>query len=349
MKKLVLLIGFAPLVLSAQLDRVRTNMTEQEFITSFPEASRDLDREAVWVGGDDTVQGIAGNSLWRIYNDTVVAYRFNSVKVFGPSYNYPKADSTAVHKMKLSADAIRQELEKKFGKPTTFLNADLTKPGEKPEPRAYLALWVFNDNTYIKLSISTDLSAGNYINAPGKFTVVEAQSYEMWFEVTHRDPYTTEKYDVGLNDVAFFKNHPVYVGQVKMKRDHVYVIEDTLTSENAHWQFTFNSGMLISFYYRAYTGTGYLAKNDDAAYDVTKAKAEVLLKQGNKSFGKPETINDSMSISYDQPLSHNRYRKNYLSVMWNTCGGHVFLNFDVSGGGKNPDTTFKLEVFYEVQ
>lgn len=350
MQKILFVLITLPLSGYAQLDRVRTNMTESEFIAVFPEAKRDLDAEAVWVSESETVNGVEGNSLWRIYNDTISEYRFNSTKAQGPSAQYPKFDSSAVHKMRVSADAVRMELQKAFGKPTSYTNIKFSSVGDETYPgsKAYLALWNFGPDDFIRIEVSTDLSTGNFINAPGKYTVVESESYELSVEVMHRSAYTMEKYSVGMEDDAFFKTHIGASTQVKAKRDHIYVIKDSLISENAEWKFTFAGGeVLMYFTYKAYLGTAYGDKSDESAYDKGKLKAEQLFKEGKTAFGEPAESTDKLTVKYVQHERNLTYHETLQHSMWSTKRGGVFLDYSESGGGKSPDTIFYVQVHFE--
>lgn len=333
----------------AQLDRIRTDMNEQEFIVAVPEAQRDLDAEAAWVNEATTLNGTEGNSLWRIYNDTIETYRFNSVKAHGPSAIYPKADSSQVHKLRVSAQMVTAELESQFGKPGVFRTQNFTAIGEAdqtPQPDAFLAMWQYGAYDYITVKVTTDLSSGNYINAPGKFTVVESQSYELVVEVRHRTPYTREKYNVGQDDDAFFAAHPGSHAQVKVNRNHIYKIEDTLTSDYSEWEFVFASGILMSFDYKLTAGTQYSSASDAAAYDLCRIKTEQLLKEGEKAFGKSTDLENQMKPTYEAPYRMIAYRNSWCTATWTTQRGNVYLEFEESGGGKSPATIFEVHVIF---
>lgn len=328
--------------MSAQLDKLRTSMTEQEFITAFPEAIRNLDEEAYWTGGADTVNGIEGNSLWRMYNDTTDTYRFLSVKVQGPSKTYPNVDSTAVHEMKVCLDKVRATLEAEFGKPYSFRNISLENVGNAGINRAYTAVWTFPGNNYIQLSVSTDLSAGNFINAPGKFNVVESQSYEMKIEVTHRSDYTILWYDLGKSSERFYTIYKNF--RAPLIRDRIYTVKDSVVSSNAMWTVKFTSSQLVSFQYSATTGKAYRSKSDAEAYTKLKTKADQLLMEAETGYGKTDSLSNLMSPKYKPHERHLVYRVDHLYARWKTPEGKVEMTFEETGGGKNADVTFVLQV-----
>jgi hypothetical protein len=343
MRVFSLLFLLIPVLASAQLDRLRTDMAEQDFIKQFPDAIRNLDEEAYWTGGADTLNGIEGSSLWHLYNDTVDVYRFLSVKVEGPSKAYPKFDSTAVHKMKLCLDKVKADLEKEFGMPGTFRNTSLQNIGNPGVNRAYSVVWTFpGNNDYIQLSISTDLSAGNYINAPGKLTVVESQSYEMRIEVTHRDDYTMLWHDIGKSSERFFTIYKNF--RAPLIRDRIYTMKDSTVSSNAGWIVKFTSGQLVSFQYSATTGKAYRAKSDAEAYLKLKTKADQLLKESETGYGKSDSLSNLMPSKYKPHDRQLVYHVDHLYARWKTAEGKMEISLEETGGGKNPDVIFVLRV-----
>ena len=344
-----LLLFLIPFVLPAQLDRMRTDMTEQEFVRTFPEARRDYVREAVWTNEAAAINGVKGNALWYIYRDTTTEYRFNSVKEQGPSARYPDADSTAVYAMKQSAMTLVEELTLHFGKPVRLISVGFSgvgKSGQTGDHFSYKAEWDFGVNDFITVEVTTEMSTGNMINAPGKFTVVESQAYELAVRITHREAYTQDQFGVGQPESVFFRKHPECAMQVRVKRDQVYVISDSVTALNAEWIFHFSGGMLLSFDYEAYLGTEYRAKSDAAAYEAGKKKTELLYAQGSKSLGKAASVNNNLKPSYVPPDKNIQYTKPYFAATWGTPSGIVTVRYTENGGGKNPASVFHLEVHF---
>jgi hypothetical protein len=345
MKPLFLLYLCFPFVLSAQLDRLNPNLTEQEFLKAFPEAMRDFDEEAYWTGGADTINGIEGSALWLLYNDTVDTYRFLSMKVEGPSKDYPKFDSTAVHNMKVCLDKVRSSLEAEFGKPDTYRNISLQNVGNPGVNRAYSVVWTFpGSNNYIQLSVSTDLSSGNYINAPGKYTVAESQSYEMRIEITHRSDYTMLWYDIGKSSERFFTIYKNF--RAPLLRDRIYTMSDSTVSSNAVWTVKFSSSQLVSFSYTATTGTAHRAKTDAEAYIKLRDKAAQLLKEGEKAYGKTDSVSNLMTPKYAARDHRMLYHATHLYAAWKSPQGKTKIIFEEHGGGKSPDVTFNLQVVF---
>jgi hypothetical protein len=345
MRKFLFVLLLFPLFAQAQLDHLQPGMTESEFVSAFPNAVRNLDEESYWTGGADTIHDVIGNALWLIYNDTVSAFRFITPKIEGPSKAYPEFDSSAVHQMKLCLDKVRGELEKEFGKPASFRNVPLRSIGEAGVNRAYTALWKFpGNNAYIQLSISTDLSSGNFINAPGKFTVTESQSYEMKIEVTHRCDYTMLYYDLGKSSERFYNIYKNF--RAPLLRDRIYTMSDSLVSDNAQWTVKFYSGKLESFSYSAYTGTGYKSKTDADAYAKMKMRATALLSEGETTIGKTDSLSNLMPQKYKPHDLQLIYTVNHLYSRWKTTQGSVTIAMDERGGGKNPDVIFHLEVIF---
>lgn len=336
-----------PMIGFAQLDRIRPDMAEKDFEKALPEAHRDYNAEAHWVSRPDSVKEIAGNTLWRIYRDTITNYKFISVKARGPSKQYPIADSTEVHRMKAVLDMVRVDLEKQFGNARQHYNIPLRSVGNNGLSIAYAARWMFADGTFINLSISTDFSTGNYINAPGKFVVPESEDYEMRIEITHRTSWTRLKYQLGVTSTEFFMKFPSITGDAKAMREHHYVLSDTATSNNAGWKFIFYGDTLAQMSYHAYYGTSYGAKSDADAYLRLKEKTNSIHKDGVRAFGKADSLSDQLMQQYVMPTLQNAYSQYHFYADWTEPGGLVILNFMEIGGGKNPDITFIINLFYE--
>lgn len=346
MRIILVIFGLMPCVLHAQLDRIRTNMTEQEFIKSIPEAKRDYDAEAYWVSMPDTFE-VPGNSLWRIYRDTAAYYRFNSVSIHGPSSQYPEADSGAVHELRVFLEGYYKELEYVFGKPTRIVNIPFDSVGRNFQSAAYLVQWNFGIDDYVRISLSTDLSTGNFINAPGKFTVIEAASYELRIDITHRSDLMNEIFDLGESSDVFFRINPIIKQPIGAGNKHQYQVLDSLTASNAYWQFTFIEGKMHSFHYRVYAGTGYGSQSDALAYEKLKIRSESLLKEGTASFGKPDSVSNNMTVNHKSHGLNLVYQVIYLHCDWVTPAGKVVMDFMEMGGGKNPDIVFTVRVDFE--
>lgn len=345
---LSLILILFPAILQAQLDRIRLAMTEQEFTSSFPEAKRDYDAEAYWVSKPDTFE-VPGNSLWRIYRDTVSNYRFNSASVHGPSAQYPYADSSGVHELRIFLQDFYKELEATFGKPSRLVNIPFDSVGRNSHSSAYSALWTFGGNRYISISLSTDLSTGNFINAPGKYTVIEAASYELTIDITQRSELTNEVFDIGESVSSFYKINRDIQKPTDAGWSKIYRINDSLTSGNAHWKFTFHSDTLLSFSYSAYYGTPYGAKNDANAYLRMKEKTKNIYKDGVRAFEEHDSIYNQMTLGYVMPELQVNYSKTHFYSRWSQPQGTVILNFMEAGGGKNPDIVFMIRADFEVK
>lgn len=356
MRKILFVIAFTPGIAYAQLDRVRTGMTEPEFIKAFPEAHRDYESEAYWINAWDTVEGSAGNSLWRVYNDTISEYSFRSLKVDGPSYRFTTVDSTRVHKLRVSAMKLEAGLEKIFGKPTTFRSKDLISRPRDPEGNhnpaiqtaeqneIVFAQWVFDDGKIIILRVSTDLSPGNRINAPIATQTQKSESYEFDVTVTKRWPVRLWHFDVGLSMAKFILLHPRIQYATGTNLDHIYSMSDSAISVNARWSFRFHDGKLTHFQYRCNNGVAFGDDNNEIAYNADKFRAEQLLREGNLAFGTPDSLIDKMKPVYELPSLQNTYKLYHLTVAWKTTSGYVYLNFEELGGGKNESVRFSVRV-----
>ena len=352
MKKILLVCLFTQGVLHAQLDRVRINMTESEFIKAFPEAHRDYESEAYWVTDFDTIEGATGNSLWRVLNDTIREYSFRSLKVDGPSYRYTTVDSSRVHNLRMSAMKLEGDLEKMLGKPTTFRYKGLLErprqiegsrsPGmETAEQNEILfAQWIFDDGKVIMLNVSTDLSPGNRINAPVSVQTQKSESYELDITITRPLP----AFGVGYSTTRFESLHPGILGEPVT--DHFYRFTDTLSAPDGQWTFRFRDQKISQMDFTAYNGTAYGDRIDAISYSIDKYRAEKLLQEGISSFGQPDSISNRITQKYEPSDLSIVYRKIYLDVNWVTANGPVHLLFEEWGGGKKPGVAFSIQIKY---
>lgn len=337
MRQLFALLLLVPFGLCAQLSKMRGDMTETEFLKTFPEAKRDLQDEAKRIKGSDTIYGMAGQGSWQIYNDTVTIYDFFSFTAQGPSSAHPKDDSTDVHKMKLAADDLRKNLETHVGKPTAFRNFPLMNVNDG-QLKAYDANWKFADSTSITIVI-------NRLPPGGEITRVEADDYYMQVIITRRELWVQNIFSVGMDAKTFFIRKPQFADQIDPTDGHRYRLPDSLTAENAGWRFIFfSSGALQRMIYSASVETTHDAKANEMAYSKLKAKSEQFIIEGNAAFGKPDTLLNQLKVPYVMPEASNDHIK-YVLAEWKTKTGEVYIKFAESGSTYFDYSYFSLEVF----
>lgn len=360
MMRYILLICFLiPVVANAQLDRIRTDMTEPEFIKAFPEAHRDYESEATWVSKVDSLEGAIGYSMWRVYKDSIAEYGFRSWKVDGPSYRFTTVDSSKVHKLRVSAMKVEAGLEKIFGKPTTLSSRTLLErpldPDGSRSPRIetaneneiYSAEWNFDDGKIIAIKVTTDLTRVKRINTPANQRTQLSESYEFMITVT-RPVYGQQwNFEVGSSATQFEVRHP---GVLALPvADRFYEFTDSMRAPCGQWRFRFRNGKFSQINYTAYNGTAKGDRQNNLSYSIDKNRAEKLLDEGTVAFGKPDSIVNRITLSYDSPdpsalmISYNRV---YLTAVWYTTSGPVRLEFEEWGGGNNRGVTFSIRVVY---
>ncbi len=358
MRKIILFTFCFPFVLHAQLDRFRSNMTEAEFIRAFPEAMRDLESEAYWVNSWDTLEGCVGNSLWRIMNDSVAEYSFRSLKVDGPSYQFPAVDSSKAHKMRESAMKLEQGLVKNLGMPAIVRSSPLTVRPKDPvgnhDPQiktgdfleAYFAQWTFDDGKVIIIRMSTEMSAGNMINAPAAMQTQKSVSYELQVTVTRNSVALPWCFNVGRSYAQLRKSEPRVQGAINAGNTHYYDFVDREISKNweARWKFTFLNGVLREMSYMSLNGIAYGDESTDIAYNSGKFRAETLSKEGEIAMGKPDSSINRIVDVYEPHDLTTSYQRHYLETAWHTPDGYVYLYFDELGGGKVESVRFSVRV-----
>lgn len=347
MKKFLLFFLFLPVCTFAQLDRVKMDMTELEFINAVPEATRDYDAESAWVKDSATSVGIRGGVQWRFYRDTVVAYHFTSKSASGPSENFPFVDSSKVHRMKESANAISKRFEIEHGKPDQLRNVALTSPNPMNNAVVYIAEWRKPDNTIIRITVVAQLGPENRINAPVVSSVPSFQNYEMNIVVTMRGQDTYLREGIGQTTAIFFLSNPHLLEQAKFRSNHIYTISDSAISANAHWKFIFVKDELVMMEYGAHLGTEYGKKNDDEAYAVARKQTTDIFSQGKKTYGKNDTLANRMPDKYREHSRTVAYSEIWFYGDWLPRGGYAVLQLMEIGGGKNPATTFAITFYYE--
>lgn len=359
MRKILLLLVLMPCIAFAQLDRVRIDMSEQEFIKAFPEATRDYEAESFWMNAWDTIEGTSGNSMWRILVDTVTQYNFRSLRMDGPSYRFPKVDSTRVLKMIASARKLTSKLEPYCGKPwlltdKPIVGPALAQPLENPgqiasvvKNEVYYARWTFADGTQISISVSADLGGGNQINAPAVQQEKTAESYEFAVIITHSSKELPWKFQVGRNVSEMKQRYPRIQTGVGNSFTHTYKFSDKELSGKAAWQFVFEKGKLTNMQYYTANGLYYGDMSTEGSYSQCKYRAEKLLSEGQVAFGKPDSTYNAIVPEYNSFEMETKYQYPYLYAEWRLPGGTVYLIFDELGGSKE-GTRFSVRVYYPI-
>jgi hypothetical protein len=345
MRNVFTLLCLIPLVAHAQLDRIRVNMTEQEFVKAVPEAKRDLEAESGWIEDSGSVASMNGWIHWRIFNDSIDAFYFASETVEGPSEQFPSVDSTAVHDLKVNADRVRLSLELTHGKPRVFYNECMSCATMMDNPYVYFAEWILPGNGSIVLLVTIEQHFGDRVDsafAPMR----KAETYKFFMHITASSLGLKSKYDVGRPVTEFLQLHPEYETSVLFVRFHTYNMKDTAARGNSGWKFIFFDGVLTYFEYNGWFGSNY-GDNDVAAFDAAKKKATQLLADAKGANGKPGSVVSNVPKEYTVHLDYLEYRNQYIKAEWKSKNGPTSLEFEEYGGGKHVGTTFHIHYVFE--
>lgn len=333
---------------TAQPEKVRVGMTQSEFLQVCPNAQRDWDLETEYIKVDTVLDGVNGEMRWSYYNDTIRSVWFRSVITQGPSSIYPKADSAAVHSMRVVAENWEKEIQTGSGKPELKSNA-LAKVSASNN-LAYSAVWKYPGGRTMQIVLRTEYR-DNISNAPmsnSNEKSPESWPYSLELETDAITKFNSEKYGVGLSVTQFAVKYRGPGSQIDFSPMPAYTFRDTAVCENAEWGFDFDDGEMFTYGYGADCGTAYGAKSDKEAYGRTKAKAEQLVRDMNMLYGFPDSISNVITPNYEERNSNVLYNKTWLYARWSTEAGDVILIFEEYGGGKSPDVTFSIDLDWDI-
>lgn len=345
MRNLFLFLFLIPVSLFAQLDRIRLDMSETEFRKAVPEATRNLEAESGWIEDTGSVNCMTGAIAWRIYNDSIQAFYFTSETVQGPSEQFPKVDSAAIHELKMKADRLRSTLELVHGKPRVVYNECMTCATTMDNPFVYFAEWVFPGNGSITIVVSIVQPLGAGINKEYK-PDRNSETYEMFFHIKSNSIYTKTKYDVGKSATEFLQLHPEYEPQAKFTHNHFYSIKDTATNNYSNWQIIFIDDELTYIEYNSWMGSNY-GENDIEAFHAGKNRADELLDTAKKLHGRPSLSKNSTPKEYVVHTDYLTYNNDYMESEWKEKEGIASMSFVEYGGGKHVGTTFHIQYTFE--
>lgn len=348
MRKLMLVLLLCPSLAFAQLDRLRGDMSEADFQLKFPEAKRDFEKDAGWIELADSVHGTTGRSSWRIYNDTVVVHRFTSGRVEGPSDKFPKFDSTGVHKLRESADALRRKLELSLGKPNKLYNVSFIAPNPMGTGIFYFAEWNFPDNGIVRITVMKEVPQSDKTPPSGYAHIAKptnAQTYQLTLNIDHRNLFTSGTFSIGKSATEFFIKYPNLKVQGGFVDLHTYVIYDSLLSNDAVWIFWFRKGKFGRMEFTAPIGKKHGATSAKAIYPLVYQRTNDLLAQGNQSFGQPDSLYNVMPKEFPQHDANTYYENQLVYCRWTGEHEKVLL-FVKERAGENNEGTFWMAVYF---
>ncbi|MFM2017951.1 MAG: hypothetical protein RL007_1607 [Bacteroidota bacterium] len=359
MNRFLFLLLFFPAIVNAQLDRFSPSMQETEFQKRYPEAQRNYEAESYWLNTWDTLSGSVGTSRWKILNDSVSEYYFNSLKAEGPSPNYPDFDSTRVHRMIVSAQKLTKDLENLIGKATVLQRKSIIQNtriksgnsvGDNPYYGLYFAQWKMKDSSVITIRVAHEISNANNPNP----NVLQAGSlkltYSYYFEVNVSSSVANSKFPFCVRESRgdlLHRKPRIQTGNAN-EGLHQYIIVDNEISVKypATWKFIFRSGVLVEMSYMSVNGRSYGDESEFIAYNSSKYRAEKLLAEGMKSLGTPDTVTNKITPEYEPRDVAVSYKYMYLETAWKTPQGWVYLFLDELGGGKEEFTRFSVRVSF---
>ncbi len=361
MKKLLTFLALWPALLYAQLDRVRMDMSELDFVKAFPEASREYEAESFWLNAWDTIEGTAGNSMWRILADTVTQYNFRSPKVNGPSYRFPDVDSVKVHNMRVSARQLTLKLKKYYGEPSVVQEKKIVVAASEPGTNdgvvtslvsthdVYFAQWNFSDGRIISVIVSAQVPLIKSITPAHGITAgtETSEQYEFTVTVTRSSTDLPWKFQVGRGVTEMSQRNPRLQAVVSKSLVHIYTFPDKELSGTAGWKFVFQKNTIINMQYYTANGLYYGDQSTEGSYSQCKYRAEKLIAEGQKSLGKPDSMYNVMTPEYNPFNMETKYQYPYLYAEWRQAGGTIYLIFDELGGGKE-GVRFSVRINYPV-
>lgn len=328
-------------ILTAQIDQIYPGMPEAEFLAKFPNAYRDWEMQAVKIDDPNPAFTTPGNASWKLMRDTIRHYHYKSLPVYGPGAEFPKADSSKVHKMKVELEKLKAEFEKEFGAPVQYVNASLPSfPGTLKEKFCYLAVWNIKGLPVILLIARDYLMDGI---PKSKRDPTPAEVYTMEVIIEGVNPFLTAKYAVGLTGKAFRLRYPALADDAVEDDMPAYAFTDSANGPEALWEFDFEDGKMWGAYYLADYGMKQGAKSTEEAYQKLKAKALQLLEEGNMKYGEPDSISNHITPTYEPHKSQLEPGRNYLYVEWLSGDTSIILVFEEANGGKSTDVYFTVE------
>ncbi|HEU4719459.1 MAG TPA: hypothetical protein VFU15_16565 [Bacteroidia bacterium] len=347
MKKCAVLLSvFVPVIVMAQLDRIRPGMPEADFQKQFP-AAQYVPMKS-WINSPHTEDGIDGNVSYYAESDTVRTYQFTSNAVAGPCAEYPGADSAAVEKLLEVARTLSGHYSDIFGTPSAHSSAGLTiPPPQLEEVNVFYSKW---KTPLYEITVSVHrwqkLKDDPRMEINGPHTPVKA-SCDYYFEVSAMGKGLQIKgeFGIGITTDEFLAQHPDYAGKISAEAAY-WQLDDTLTSNYGSWRFTFVNSALAAFSLDIYDGPHY-GNGMDSGYAAVRERALALVADAEKQFGKA----DSASKKFPEKLhsrkpSNNYYRDVYYEAKWKKGKDGMEIVADEFGGGKTGAPVIHLHLYY---
>ena len=348
MKKIFFVLVFLlPFALNAQLDKLRSGQSLEEFHKKFPTAVPDLSAMTSNIYRTDTMLGIIGESRYVAVKDSVKRYGFRSVIFQGPSVDFPKADSAEYLRLVRAAEELTGHYSDIFGAPTEQykVNPRVILSGKAS---TYYASWKKPD-AEISVIVRPVIEIENMMNAP--VTEVrdkkkKSASYVM--EISAEGKWTKLRIDfeIGITKNQFRALMPSLASQVKDFPD-CWMMKDTLGGRDAEWHFWFIDNVLAGFTFDSYNGNSYGGTNK-TAYPILLKKAKQFVAEEQKSYGAPTLLQAPPTDNYvpvKKVPNAFFYDDIYYNAEWDMDKGKTLFIRLHENGGKG-ESFLHLEVYF---
>lgn len=347
---LPLLLCF-PLLLSAQLDKIRPGMTIEEFRSNFPNAEHDYGAMTSYVYSNETKGGAKGVATYIISHDTVETYWFQSQRVDGPCAEHPAGDSSDCLRLLTAARTLIGHYTDLYGDPKeTYSHRLLESGGDAFEVNVLFAKWKTASNE-IEVAVhrpgkAAEISAANSYEPLDKKAGPPACSYVLEVVARGKGRDIRSEFGNGYAIGEFSNWRSDLAPQLKTFPD-AWTLKDTETVPNGMWHFAFTDGKLSSFSLELYAGVNY-GQPTMEAYGTLWMRASKMTMEGNKAYGFADSTSKEFPAEYSAPKKN----KNYYSIVdyyvrWKVDGQTIVMEMDEDGGGKQGEPVFRLEVVCE--
>lgn len=348
MKRFILsLFALAPALLSGQIDQLRPAMQLDEVRAKFPDLVRDYGSMTSWASGDGKQLNVEGRATYLIQCDTVVKYQFESYAAYGPSEDFPTADSAEVMKLISAARTLVGHFTDLYGNPAEYRNQSLVAPGGvKHEVEVIYSRWKNATDEILVRVYRAGKSNFPQINAaPKNEKEVISTPYLLELITSGKSLRMRTEFGMGMTAAQFRKWQPDLASQVVDHPD-CWMRNDTSGGINTHWRFQFREEKLIGYFYDAYAGVDY-GETTEIAYATMLARAQKLKEEATKQFGNPYKDSTNVSKKYSAPKKPGLYysRVDYLA-QWKPGSDFLMIRLNERGGGKQGPPVFHLEVYF---
>ncbi len=343
--KILLLLLF-PMVVSAQLDKMRFGTSLGEVKRIFPGLKPDVSAMSSIIYTDETLEYIDGHTTYTLIRDTVCTYDFQSKIMKGPCYYYPHADSSEYNHLMKGTLSLYNHFTSLYGSPSFFYGQPIGKKDSNEEKvTIFIAKWV-KGNNLLSIEISRPGHNKRFVMngpPPTQEEMKEGCNYVLEVISIGTGKEFSEGHDNGITGAQFKKLHPLIASQV-VEPANSWMAEDTLTTENGTWRFDFDNRGITSLGLDIFGGPEYSDKSDEVYLKMRK-RVLVLFQEAQILYGKPDSTSNTMPEKYKQENRKLYHYTTYFNAKWKLKDKKLFIIFDKREGGKQFEPVFHLEAY----